>query len=156
MGRPKHDTLIYEFHYDYMRPRNGSKVKLCYMDTDSSVYEIETEDFYRDISKDVEGRFGMSRYSKDENRPVPIGKNKKVIALMKDELGGKIMTEFVSLRTKMYAYRKIGKKVEDKSCKDTKMCVVTKPLKTPRPDFPSRKAAYNLFCKDIRKMKKEL
>ena len=66
--------LMYEFHYDYMRPRYGSKVKLCYMDTDSFVYEIETEDFYRDIAKDVEKRFDTSGYSKDENRPLPTGK----------------------------------------------------------------------------------
>ena len=63
-------------------------------------YEIETEDFYRDIAKNVEKRFDTSGYSKDENRPLPIGKNKKVIGLMKDELGGKIMTEFVALRAK--------------------------------------------------------
>ena len=50
-------TLMYEFHYDYMRPKYGSKVKLYYMDTDSFVYEIETKDFYRDIAKDVEKRF---------------------------------------------------------------------------------------------------
>ena len=77
--------------------------KLCYMDTDSFVYEIETKDFYRDIAKDVEKRFDTSGYSKDENRPLPIRENKKVIGLMKDELGGKIMTEFVALRAKMYA-----------------------------------------------------
>ena len=92
-------TLMYEFHYDYMRPKYGSKVELCYMDTDSFVYKIETEDFYRDIAKDVEKRFDTSGYSKDDNRPLPIGK-KKVIGLMKDELGGKIMTEFVTLRAK--------------------------------------------------------
>ena len=91
-----------EFHYDYMRLKYGSKIKLCYMDTDSFVYEIETEDFYRDIAKDVEKRFDTSGYSKDDNRPLPIGENKKVIGLMKDELGGKIMTEFVALRAKMY------------------------------------------------------
>ena len=50
-------TLMYEFHYGYMRPKYGSKVKLCYMDTNSFVYEIETEDFYRDIANDVEKRF---------------------------------------------------------------------------------------------------
>ena len=94
-------TLMYEFHYDYMRPNYGNKVKLCYMDTDSFVYEIETEDFYWDIAKDVEKRFDTSGYSKDDNRPLPIGKNKKVIGLMKDELGRKIMTEFVALRAKM-------------------------------------------------------
>ena len=88
-------TLMYEFHYDCMRPRYGSKVKLCYMDTDSFVYEIESEDFYRDIAKDVEKKFDTSGYSKDENRPLSIGKNKKVIGLMKDILGGKIMTELL-------------------------------------------------------------
>ena len=62
------------------------------MNTDSFVYEVETEDFYMGIAKDVEKRFDTSGYSKDENRPLPIGKNKKVIGLMKDELGGKIMT----------------------------------------------------------------
>ena len=98
------------------------------MDTDSYVYEIGTEDFYRDIAKDVEKRFDMSGYSKDDNRPLPIGKNKKVIGLMKDEPGGKIMTEFVALREKMYAYRKIDKKVEEKRFKDTKKCVAAEGL----------------------------
>ena len=120
--------LMYEFHYDYMRPRYGSKVKLCYMDTDSFVYEIETEDFYRDIENNVEKRFDTSGYSKDDNRPLPIGENKKVIGLMKDELGGKVMTEFVALRAKMYAYRKIDKGVEEKRCKGTKKCVVSEEL----------------------------
>ena len=120
--------LMYEFHYDYMRPKYGSKVKLSYMDTDSFVYEIETEDFYRDIAKDVEERFDTSGYSKDENRSLPIGKNKKVIGVVKNGLGEKIMIEFVALRTKKYAYRKIEKKVEDKCCKGTKKCVVAEGL----------------------------
>ena len=128
--------LMYEFHYDYMRPKYGSKVKLSYMDTDSFVYEIETEDFYRDIAKDVEKRSDTSGYSKDENRPLRIGKNKKLIGLMKDELGGKIMTEFVVLREKMYAYRKIDrvaaqhehKEVGEKRCKGTKKCMVAEGL----------------------------
>ena len=51
-----------------MRPRYGGKVRLCYMDTDSFVYKIETEDFYRDIAKDVVKRFDTSGYSKDENK----------------------------------------------------------------------------------------
>ena len=111
-----------------MRPKHGSKVKLCYMDIDSFVYEIETEDFYRDIAKDLEKRFDSSGYSKDDNRPLPIEENKKVIDLMKDELGGKIMTEFVALRAKMYVYRKIDKEVEEKCCKGTKKCVVSEGL----------------------------
>ena len=94
------------------------------MDTDSIVYEVETEAFYRDIAEDVERRFD----SKDEKRPLPMIKNKKVIGLMKDELGGKIMIEFVSLRAKIYAYRKIDKKVEEKDCKGTKKCVVAEGL----------------------------
>ena len=120
--------LMYEFHYGYMRQRYGSQVKLYYMDTDSFVYEIETEDFYRDIANDMEERFDMSGYSKDDNRPLPIGENKKVIGLMKDELGGKIMTEFVALRAKMYAYRKIDKEVEKKRYKGTTKCVASEGL----------------------------
>ena len=69
--------LMYEFHYDYMRSKYGSRVKLRYMDTDSFVYKIETEYFYRDIAKDVEKSFDTSGYSKDDNRPLTIGKNKK-------------------------------------------------------------------------------
>ena len=72
--------------------------------------------------------FDTSGYSKDGNRPLPIRKNKKVIDLVRDELGGKIMTEFVALRAKMYAYRKIDKEVEDKRSKGTKKCVVTEGL----------------------------
>ena len=120
--------LMYKFHYDYMKPRYGSKVNLCYMDSDSFVYEIEKEDFYRDIAKDVEKRFDKSGYSRDVNRPLPIGKNKKLIGLMKDNLGGKIMTEFVTLRAKMYVYRKIDKEVEEKHCKGTKKRLVSEGL----------------------------
>ena len=76
------------------------------MDTDSFFYERETKDFYRDIAKDAEKRFDTSGYSKDDNRSLPIGKNKKVIGLIKDELGEKIMPEFVALRAKMLAYRR--------------------------------------------------
>ena len=86
---------MYEFHYDYMLPKYGNNLKLCYMDTDSLMYRIETEDFYKDIIKDVPRRFNMSGYCKD--RPLPMGLNKKVIGLMKDELGGAIMTEFFAL-----------------------------------------------------------
>ena len=101
---------------------------MCYMDTDSFVYEIEAEDFYKGIAKDVKKRLDTSGYSKDDNRPLPIGENKKEIGLMKDELGGKIMTEFVALRAKMYAYRKIDKEVKEKRCKCTQKCVVSEGL----------------------------
>ena len=88
-------TLMYEFWYDYMEPKYSDKVKLCYMNTDSFIMQIKTKDFYKDIANDVEKRFDTSNYKCD--RPLPTGKNKKVIGLMKDELGGKIMTEFVAL-----------------------------------------------------------
>ena len=77
--------VMYEFHYDYMVPKYGKKLDLCYMDTDSLIYNIETEDFYKDIAEDVPARFDTSGYNPD--RPLPVGLNKKVIELMKDELG---------------------------------------------------------------------
>ena len=118
---------MYEFHYDYMKPKYDNNLTLCYMDTDSLVYNINTEDFYEDIAPDVETRFDTSGYSKEDARPLPIGLNKKVTGLMKDELGGKIMTEFVALRPKLYTYRKLDG-LEDKKCKGIKKCVVKKML----------------------------
>ena len=117
----------YEFHYDYMKPKYGKNLKLCYMDTDSLVYHIKTKDFYEDIAGDVKERFDTSGYSETDARQLPIGINKKIIGLMKDELGGKIMTEFVALRPKLYAYRKLDDK-EDKKCKGIIKCVVKKTL----------------------------
>ena len=78
--------VMYEFHYDYMAPKYGKKLYLCYMDTDSLIYNIKMEDFYKDIAEDVPARFDTSGYNPD--RPLPVGLNKKVIGLMKDELGG--------------------------------------------------------------------
>ena len=118
--------VMYEFHYDYMVPKYSlEKLKLCYMDTDSLVYDIKTEDFYEDIADDVPARFDTSGYC--PNRPLPVGLNKKVIGLMKDELGGKIMTEFMALRPKLYSYKKLDG-LEDKTCKRIKKCDVKKTL----------------------------
>ena len=97
--------VMYVFHYDHMKPKFKDP-QLCYMDTDSLIYNIKTEDFYEDIVDDVEEMFDTSGYDKKDTRPLPIGKNKKVIGLMKDELGGAIMTEFVALRPKLYSYKK--------------------------------------------------
>ena len=107
--------ITYEFHYDYMLPKYREQIKLCYMDTDSFVYDINTKDFYKDIAEDVEDRFDTSGYC---DRPLPIGKNKMVIGPMKDELGGEIMKEFIALRPKMYSYR-VGNS-EPKKCKGIK------------------------------------
>ena len=90
-----------------MKPKYNDNVRLCYMDTDSFVMHIKTNNFYKDIASDVENRFDTSNYEVNTSetsalvrRPLPTGKNKKVIGLMKDELGGKIITEFVALRPK--------------------------------------------------------
>ena len=92
-------TIMYEFHYDYMKLKyTDDKLTLCYMDTDSLIYSIKTEDFYKDIADDVETRFDTSGYVPD--RPLPIGLNKKVIGLMKHELGGEIMREYRKLAAK--------------------------------------------------------
>ena len=118
-------TVMYEFHYDYLVPKYGENLTLCYMGTDLLVYRIKTEDFYADIADDVEERFDTSGYS--GNKPLPVGLNKKVIGLMKDELGGNIMTEFVALRPKLYSYRKLNGAC-DKKCKGIKKCIVKKTL----------------------------
>ena len=114
--------IMYEFHYDYMVPKYGEKLNLCYMDKDSLIYNIKTGDFYKDIADDIPNRFDTSGYL--PNKPLPIGLNKKVIGLMKDELGGEIMEEFITLRPKMYSYRTSSK--ESKKCKGIKKCVVRK------------------------------
>ena len=116
--------VMYEFHYDYMKPKFKDP-QLCYMDTDSLIYEIRTEDFYADITDDVPAGFDTSGYC--PNRPLRIGLYKKVIGLMKDELGGAIMTEFVALRPKLYSYKKLDGG-EDKKCKGIKKCVVKKTI----------------------------
>ena len=120
--------VMYEFRYDFMLPKyGGDHLNLCNMDTDSFVYYIKTEDFYEDISGDVEKRLDTSNYSKEDKRSLTTGLNKKKINLMKDVLGGKIMTEFVHFRAKMYAYKTLDKK-EEKKCKGIKKCVVKKTL----------------------------
>ena len=114
-------TLMYKFWYDYFKPKYGDKAKLCYTDTDSFIINTITEDF-----------FDTSNYDENDKRPLPIGKNKKVIGLFKDELGGKIMEEFCALRAKTYAYLINGyndddydkEKIINKKAKGTKECVI--------------------------------
>ena len=119
-------TLMYEFWYDYMKPKHNNNVKLCYMDTDGFIMNIKTNDFYEDIASDVENMFDTSNY--EVHRPLPTGKNKKVIDLMKNELGGKIITEFVTLRPKTYSFLFDDGK-EDKNAIGTKKCVIKKTIK---------------------------
>ena len=118
--------IMYEFWYDYVKNKYGNKARLCYMDTDSFVINIKTNDFYEDISQDVNERFDTSNYTFD--RPLAKGINKKVIGLMKDDLGGGIITEFVALRPKTYSYI-TNDFIELKKAKGTKKCVVKKMLR---------------------------
>ena len=99
---------------------------MCYMVTDSFIMHIKIEDFYEDITNDVEKRFDTSNY--EINTPLPTGKNKKVIGLMKDEVGGKIMTEFICIQPKTYSYL-MDDGGSDKKAKGTKKCVIKRRLK---------------------------
>ena len=117
--------VMYEFHYGYMKRKyNDDRLTLCYIDTDSLIYDIAMDDFYKDIADDIADRFNTSGYASD--RPLPVGWNKKVIGLMKDELGGEIMREFMTLRSKMYAY-KVGNS-KSKKCKGIEKCMVKKAI----------------------------
>ena len=94
---------MYEFWYDFIKPKYQDKEKICFMDTDGLVIHIKTDYFYED--NDVEKWFDSSNYDEcnsveNDKRPLPIGQNKKIIGLFKDELGGEIMKEFIWLRTK--------------------------------------------------------
>ena len=97
-------SLMYEFWYDYIKPKYGQKARLYYMDTDSFVIYIKTEYFFKDIAGNVEKWFDTYNYDKNDNRLLKIGKNEKVIGKFKDELGGKIMTEFCALRAETYLF----------------------------------------------------
>ena len=119
--------LMYEFWYVYLKPKYGNKVKLCYTDTDSFMIHIITEDFFGDISNDVEKWYDTSNYDENDKRPLPIGKNKKVIGLFKDELGGRIMKEFCAHRVKTYSCL-MDDDSEVKKSKGTKKCITKRKL----------------------------
>ena len=119
--------LMYEFWYDYINPKYGNRAKLCYTDTNSFIIYIKTEDFFEDISNNVEKWFDTSNYDKNDKRLLLIGKNKKVLSLFKDELGGKIIAEFVALRPKAYSYLDDDGN-EHKKSKGTKRCVIKQKL----------------------------
>ena len=120
-------TLMFDFHYKYIKPKYGSKAKLLFTDTDSFIYEIQTEDFYKDISGDVRDRFDTSDYPEGHPSGLPTGINKKVLGMFKDEAAGKIIKEFVGLRAKLYSY-KMEEGKENKRCKGIKKAVVEKSI----------------------------
>ena len=74
-------TLTYEFWYDYIKRKYGGKARLCYTDTDNFIMNIKTDDFYKDINNDVDKWFDTSKYDKNDDRPLEIGKNKKVLGI---------------------------------------------------------------------------
>ena len=115
--------VMFNFHYKYIKPKYGNKAKLLFTDTDSFLYEIETEDFYKDIAGDVKDRFDTSEYPENHPSGIPTGINKKVLGMFKDEAAGKIIKEFVGLRAKLYSY-KMDEGKENKKCKGVKKQVV--------------------------------
>ena len=120
-------TVMYDFHYRYIKPKYGNKAKLLFTDTDSFLYEIQTEDFYKDISGDVKDRFDTSDYPEGHPSGIPTGINKKVLGMFKDEAAGKVIKEFVGLRAKLYSY-KMDEGKENKRCKGIKKAVVEKSI----------------------------
>ena len=120
-------TVMFDFHYQYIKPKYGKQAKLLFTDTDSLLYEIQTEDFYKDISGDVKDRFDTSDYPKGHPSGIPTGVNKKVLGMFKDEAAGKIIKEFVGLRAKLYSY-KMDEGKENKRCKGIKKAVVEKSI----------------------------
>jgi len=110
---------MFDFHYNCIKPKYGDKAQLLYTDTDSLIYEIETEDVYSDISGDVEAKFDTSEYLTEFiAKRFPVGKNKKVIGMFKNGVMGKQIEEFVGLRPKLYSYKVDEDEV--KKCKGTK------------------------------------
>ena len=105
-------TLMYKFWCGYFKPKYGDRAKLCYTDTDSFI-----------VTNDVKVWHDRSNYDENDKRPLPIGKNKKVIGLFKDELGGRILKQFCALRAKTYPYL-IDHNSEVKKSKGTKKCVI--------------------------------
>ena len=119
--------IMFDFHYNYIKPKYGKQAKLLFTDTDSFLYEIQTEDFYKDIAGDVWDRFDTSDYPEDHPSGIPTGINKKVLGKFKDEAAGKVIKEFVGLRAKLYSY-KMDEGKENKRCKGIKKAVVEKSI----------------------------
>ena len=140
-------TLMFDFHYNYIKEKYGNKAELLFTDTDSLMFQIYTDDFYKDIIPDILTKFDTSDYPPNHKSGIPTGVNKKVIGMFKDEVAGKQITHFVGLRPKLYSF-----KVEDekdlKKCKGIKKNVVKKKL-----DFNDYVKCLFSGEKEMRKMK---
>ena len=120
-------TLMFNFHYNYIQKKYKHRAELLFTDTDSLMYQIYTDDFYKDISHDIETKFDTSDYPPDHPSGILTGVNKKVIGMFKDEVAGKQITYFVGLRPKLYSF-KIEESKEVRKCKGIKKNVVRKGL----------------------------
>ena len=120
-------TLMFDFHYKYIKKKYGKKSELLFTDTDSLMYEIKTEDFYKDISPDILSKFDTSDYPNNHKSGIITGVNKKVIGAFKDEVAGKQITHFVGLRPKLYSF-KIEEESEVRKCKGIKKNVIKNKL----------------------------
>uniref|UniRef100_A0A1B0G9Q5 Uncharacterized protein n=1 Tax=Glossina morsitans morsitans TaxID=37546 RepID=A0A1B0G9Q5_GLOMM len=116
---------MYNFHYDYMKSKYKENIALNYVDTDSFIYDIETNDLYDDIRDDINYHFDTSAYPNQNIFNFPL-LNKKVLGMMKDECNGKIMKEFIGLRPKMYSFKIDEGGGESKKIKGVKHCVTAK------------------------------
>ena len=97
-------VLMYKFYYDYLKPKYNDEVKLLYMDTDSFVLYIETEDFFEDIKNYIYDWYDTSKYLKLLNLPLEYGVNKRKISKMKDEWFDRFMKEFITIGPKVYGF----------------------------------------------------
>ena len=104
IGSTVSKKLMYEFYYDYVKPKWGDRVKLLFTDTDSFCLEIQTEDVYKDIAPDIDEWFDTSNYPKYHPSGIRAGINKMVPGKMKDELAGNQVQEFCGLNAKTYSF----------------------------------------------------
>ena len=140
-------TLMFDFHYNYIKKKYKHKAELLFTDTDSLMYQIYTDDFYKDISPDILSKFDTSDYDPNHPSGIPTGVNKKVIGMFKDEVAGKQITRFVGLRPKLYTFE-IEEDKEVRKCKGIKKNVVKKRL-----NFDDYLQCLFTGRKEMRKMK---
>jgi len=109
-------NCMYDFYYNIMKERYNERIKLLYMDTDSLIMEIKTDDFYNDVKNSLIEQFDTSDYTKDNPYELPLV-NKKVLGKFKDELNNKILEEFVGFRSKLYAFKCLEIKMKPRKLK---------------------------------------
>ena len=120
-------TLMFDFHYNFIRKKYGNKAELLFTDTDRLMYLIQTDDFYSDIKHDIRKKFDTSDYPENHPSGIKTDVNKKFIGKFKDEVGGKQITHFIGLRPKLYTF-KVEEKGETRKAKGVKKNVIKKSL----------------------------